>query len=582
MTADKQPLSGPARNEPRGLPMAELVIIVAVLGAAPCGRAGQPCPESERQRELLGRRQLRYDRIMQRLLLAGLVVAVGCKKEPAASLEPPATPTAPASTEEQDALWKLAPVGAMFGFVASPRGIALVERSMIALQALGAEAPEFAPLLRPVEDKLRRVIGTPRFLLADVGLTRDKGFAAFIAGDSSLVMVLPVGNRDTFLAKLHGTKTADGDELGGSLCRTIENRYVCVQHRELFTKLGGAGLEAARAAAGARGDLEFASGGAPGSENTHIALAAQLAPGAVIVRGAIGGMPRSVLDKIGSPVRPSIEVMATSGFGGLDPVPLLAAPPPLQIVNGVTVDQLARSITGRASFATPSGAPGTWIHVPLNDPAPAKTVIAHCADVPSLARAGATVQGDACHLALLGAGSEFDAWVEDRELWIGSRKRIVPTPITPSPLAAELANNAWSIVFFGRGSFLHPAGLQQAAAMAREGQFAVVSIRVLPLLNEFGLAIRKDGEALNFVVGIRTAWANSDDVVQKLLAISSEQLLSGKAAEVGSAIAAGAPNSLFAQDLKAGAGGLRSCLALSAFVAGFASPEIVKTMNAMK
>lgn len=91
---------------------------------------------------------------------------------------------------------------------------------------------------------------------------------------------------------------------------------------------------------------------------------------------------------------------------------------------------------------------------------------------------------------------------------------------------------------------------------------ASVFLRSLPWFSEFGAGVRKDGDVLHFLAGVRTAWANPDDVVAKLLAISAAQVLSGQAAEIAKSIAGAAPRSPFAQDQKAGAGGMLAVIPL--------------------
>jgi hypothetical protein len=67
-------------------------------------------------------------------------------------------PGGPASTTDQDALWQLAPDGARVGFVASPRGVAMLERGALAIDALITGAPDLAPLRHRLEQAWTRVI----------------------------------------------------------------------------------------------------------------------------------------------------------------------------------------------------------------------------------------------------------------------------------------------------------------------------------------------------------------------------------------------------------------------------------------
>jgi type II secretory pathway pseudopilin PulG len=515
---------------------------------------------------------------MRATWLIGLVVLACCKREPVVPLSE--TPAGVASTTEQDALWKLAPAGASLGLVASPRGIAMAERYLAGSAAVQAAAPELASMFRPFDDLLREAIGTPRPVLAEFGLTHDKGFAMFTAQDDSTVVVVPVVDRDKFVAKLHGTRGADDDAVKGAVCKPIGDRYICAQKRELFAKLGAGGLDTMRTAAGARGDLEFAAT----IEGGRTALAAEVSPGALTVRGVLGGLPPHLGQRIGKPSRPPAGAAAAGGFGVFDLTPffMLSELPPLPIVPGVTLAGLARTVAGPASFVIPAGTSDLGIRIPLSDPAPARSVLEHCAEVPPLAAAGATSKDGVCHFTVPRVGLGIDAWVEGNELRIGSRAAAAPISIEPTPLAAEIASSEWAIAFFGRGSFLDLTGLPAAAAMMKASPMGTPIARQMPLVNELVLAVRKDGDALRLVLGVRTIWANSDDVVQKLLAITSEQILSGEAAEIGRSIAKAAPGSPFAQDLKAGTGGILGLAVPVGLLAAVAVPAFMDYMKRSK
>src|SRR6185503_19899276 len=92
---------------------------------------------------------------MRSVLLAGLLI-VGCKKEKAGTPSPAPSPKGPASTAEQDAVWKLAPDGAMVGIVMSPRGIAAVEAGWLDVKKMMDSTPDFAPALREMDEELTK------------------------------------------------------------------------------------------------------------------------------------------------------------------------------------------------------------------------------------------------------------------------------------------------------------------------------------------------------------------------------------------------------------------------------------------
>src|SRR6185503_21137795 len=88
----------------------------------------------------------------------------------------------------------------------------------------------------------------------------------------------------------------------------------------------------------------------------------------------------------------------------------------------------------------------------------------------------------------------------------------------------------WQLAMYGRGSLLGAGSLfakqQKLAKLPAKGMFA---IRGVAFLDELGLGLRVDGDRLQFVFGVRTAWSNPDDVVAKLLALDPAAVTAGKA-----------------------------------------------------
>ena len=123
-----------------------------------------------------------------------------------------------------------------------------------------------------------------------------------------------------------------------------------------------------------------------------------------------------------------------------------------------------------------------------------------------------------------------------------------------TPLGKELADGTWQDAFWGHGSLLaNDQNLAtQFSAMPMPLDVRVINgaIHAMTMLNEFGIAARVDGDALRFVVGLRTAWSNPDDVVAKLLAIAPADVLAGKGPALAAPIATkGTP---LENDLKSG------------------------------
>jgi hypothetical protein len=123
---------------------------------------------------------------MRSLVLAVLVIS-GCHK-------PGPSPG------DADALWALAPEGAKIGIVARPRALAMLERGWKDVHAFVQKAPELATVSRQLDDKLVELTGIADLKLADYGLTADKAAAYFVVGPSQGVVIVPLANRETFLA----------------------------------------------------------------------------------------------------------------------------------------------------------------------------------------------------------------------------------------------------------------------------------------------------------------------------------------------------------------------------------------------
>ena len=513
--------------------------------------------------------------------MVGLVAVVGCKQAgPAPVVGAPAataTPAAPAPPDDRDRLWALAPEGATFGVVVSPRGVAMIERGAVAVQELLGSSADFASIHSELMHELLRVLGSTNPTLAGLGMSQDKGFAMFVVDDGQIVLVLPVGDRDRFLAAMQGSKGADGDFVASWACKTIDGRYVCVQRRGLLAKLGRGGLDATRRIVGARGEIEVAGRNIIEPLGQSIVAVAELDRGTVIVRGTVGGVARSVGDALGTPSRPRGDAAAAAGFGVVDLAPMLAALPPVPVAPGVTLVDLGRSVAGPITYMIGSGTSNPEIHVPLRDPAPARALVEHCAELRPLAQIGATAHDGACRVPVPGSSIAFESWIDGKELRIANRAPGKASSIAPSRLARELAQGQWSAALFGRGSYLD---LKQARSqMPVLPALAEGLLRTWPLLSEFGLGIRKDGESVHFLIGARTIWTNPDDVLQKLLAISSDDLVSGKGVEIGKSIASAAPSSPFAQDFHAGAAGFVGLTTAISTIAGGVIPAWTDNMK---
>jgi hypothetical protein len=99
-----------------------------------------------------------------RAVWVGLVLVLGCSSTgPVADRKVPAVaaPAAPATPDERDLLWALAPEGATLGVVVSPRGVALIDRAVTTAQDVLSSSADFAAIQAEVMRGLMRAFGTP-------------------------------------------------------------------------------------------------------------------------------------------------------------------------------------------------------------------------------------------------------------------------------------------------------------------------------------------------------------------------------------------------------------------------------------
>ena len=519
---------------------------------------------------------------MRSLLIVAVVGHLfGCHKDAGTS-----SPSAPASTKDQDALWALAPAGTKVGIVASPRGVKLLEEGALALKEWLAVMPELAAAKAKLEAELVKRTGSATVTLAELGLSHDKGAALFVVdGDGELVIV-PLGDRDKFLALSKGQKGSAADTIGDHTCKTVGSVYACAKPADLLERIGkGKDSPSSKlSVAGPRGDLELvASSGSAGKPPMTVAVTAQLGRGAIVMHGGVAGLPATIAAQfnLGKPHKPRVDADSSSGFAIVDLQGVLAKLPPQPVVPGVTLASLGTSINGPITMTVPAGETMIDMRIPLGDPAPAKALVEQCASFPPLAMVGAKVKNGVCHVPVPQYGLELEAWVEGQELRIG--KKTAPShgkSVALGGAGRELATGEWSLAMFGRGTVLGlPAIPGLPTPLPSE---AAAAIRGLSMLNEMGLGLRLDGDTLHFYFDLRTAWANPDDVVAKLQAITSEQILSGKTGEVAKAIAESSPSSPFAADARAGYAGLMVPTAIVGVLAAVAVPAFMEYMKKSK
>jgi type IV pilus assembly protein PilA len=501
-----------------------------------------------------------------------MVLAVGCHKEAATP-----APAGPVSTAEQDALWKLAPAGALGGIVISPHGLQMVEHAWIDLDTMVHASPELAEFAKNMDAQLQRSTGQTKPSFAALGISTTKGGAVFITADKKPVTIIPVADRDVFLKLVHGTKGDKTDKLDEhTTCQTLNGNYVCVEDVAMFDQLGKGQLSIAPA--GARGDIELVGNVPLGKQPVTFAGAVQLARGAVTVRGEVTGVPKAALAAMGEASKPRLDGDKTTGFGLAHLKSVFAAlpmPDKAQLMFATVGDPVTLVTYSNKLDA----------QLPLLDTGPASMLVNACGDGP-LGKVGAKAANGVCSFPVPNMPAMNVALsIDGKTLHAGmTTQGATSNTVELTSFGKELADGSWQDAFWGHGTLL--ASDQNMAAQL--GQMPVpmdptlinTAIRAMTMLNEFGIAARVDGDALRFVVGLRTAWSNPDGVVAKLLAIAPSDVLAGKGAGLAASIATkGSP---LENDLKAGYTGMMVPMSGVGVMAAVAIPAFIQYMKRSK
>ena len=172
-----------------------------------------------------------------------------------------------------------------------------------------------------------------------------------------------------------------------------------------------------------------------------------------------------------------------------------------------------------------------------------------------------------------------EAWVDGTTLRIGQKQATAAAVSAPvSPIGKEIAGRDWMLAIFGRGTLFTTMNVPPIPVDQLPPE-ALAVLRAAVLLNELGFGVRVDGDKVQFVIDVRTVFANPDDVLGKVLAIQPRQVFTGEAGTLAKQLADSAPGSPFAADFAAGYGGLMlpaAALGTSAAVATSAFMDYMK------
>ena len=218
---------------------------------------------------------------------------MACRKEPS-----PSSNGQGRSAADADALWAFAPDGTILGIVATPRALQLTEGGLVAIRKLVQTAPELAVLEQAARGRARLDRGGgPVTSLADLGLSHDRGAATFVTnnGDGGLVIV-PVADRDKFLARVGGQRGTASDTIGELTCKPIKD---LLRVREARGDVRPRSARVPTLASSSTSSRRAATSRSPRTASCRsaslegLAVVAQLERGAIVLRGAIQGVRRS-------------------------------------------------------------------------------------------------------------------------------------------------------------------------------------------------------------------------------------------------------------------------------------------------
>ena len=468
-----------------------------------------------------------------------LAVLAGCGRD-----------RAPAPTS--DSLWALAPADARGGIVITSKGLGMLERGYADVQKLFATVPDLAA----AQSRLTEAMAPfgPAITLADFGFSAQKGAALFVTKEG-MVAVLPLVDRDKFLAKVKGTKGPDADTIDTTTCKTLRGFYVCGTSPALLDTVGKGDL---KKHLGARGEIEIIGAelpfGEPGKPMT-VAAAIQLVRGQATLRGHVINAPKDLVARLAHSATPKIDVQRTAGFAVVD-LPAWLPATEEKLVGDITIGQVLGTLDGLITITTPAGATVLDVEQATTDPAPLATIIARCNELPGGDVLEAATADGVCRFKAPNWDVTLDMWMDGKTLRVGHKQNPPAGAQVPmTPIGRELAQGPWSFVFWGRGTMLAGPPIPGIEPVDVPAESAMV-IRLMSMISELGLGARMQGDRLEIVASVRTMFANPDDVVAKLATITANDLAATRARALAEPIARSAAGSPFAHDFAAGHAGL--------------------------
>ena len=429
----------------------------------------------------------------------------------------------------------------------------MLEDGFTAVHALFESSPDFATAKAQLAEWLGPLGGTPP-KLADFGFGPHRGAALYLMKDG-MVAILPVVDRDKFLAKVKGTKGTDKDTVDTTVCKLVRGHYACASSEPLLATLGQGDLKKHLLEARVRGEIEIVGAELPfGAQPVVVAAAIQLARGGATLRGTVLNPPPQVAALFERTSAVKLDAARTAGFAIVDLAEWLPPSDEL-LVPDVTLKRALGSLAGPMIATTPAGVQTMTVEQPLTDAAPLTALVERCAELPGAEEIEARFEGGVCRFKAPSWELALDMWIDGATLRIGNKTAPPAKPVPMTPLGAELARGTWSLAFWGRGTMLAGPPKPGVEPVDVPAESAMV-IRMMALVNELGFGVRRDGDRLHVVASVRTLFSNPDAVRSRLFAITAKDIAATRAAALAEPIASSAPAAPFANDFAAGHTGL--------------------------
>ena len=542
------------------------------------------------------------------ILTIALVTAIaGCKKDKNTSETSPATgaaaaPADPAPERDGSALWKLAPAGTEAGVVVADGAGVELHRAFIAVASSLETLPMGAALIAELRSETAPLGVDPLRIdgLGGLGLDLSRGAAVFFAGGDPLV-VLPVGDRAAFVAKLEGKSEGAIDRFDDQVCKLEGDRYLCAKTAAALEawKPAAQRLDAGWPAA-MRGSIEvqltgstLANEAVEGlmSRADRLRAAVQLQRGAALVRVSIDGAVKPMFRTGETPLATAALASAPAGIlvghlgAGIAAIKADMSPQRLDSPGpgGMTMRQMLDSLSGEIVGIAPAGSPARgFVELGLTNPKPARALVSACGIMPLPEGITAEpLENGGCRVTVseLGRSITVDLEVGERAL-VASVGGGAREGKGGQPLPAYLGGQRWLGALFMRGSIaaaLDPQlapGIDQMVAGSEEAQ---VAIWAGVHLTELGLGLRSDDAGVHGFLRVATTWANPDPVVNALEPLLLRMARGDLAAAAGVRELAGKhPGTPLAEAVGTGAGGTTASAAFVGMVAAVAIPAFVK------